>query len=170
MSSSDLRPRRVALLALLALGGCHLHPIYAADQTRKAQPELAAIEVPPLSGRRDQFLRNYLLDEFNPQGMAVAPAYRLGVTVSQQSNALAIQLDNTATRVNLVVGASFTLTRKTDGAVLYESAIRRVVSYNIRSDPFATLIAEQDAERRASREVAKQIRTILSVYFSERAA
>ncbi len=40
------------------------------------------------------------------------------------------------------------------------------MSYNIRSDPFATLITEQDAERRAAREVARQIRTILSLYFA----
>ena len=51
--------------------------------------------------------------------------------------------------------------------MLYDSATRRVVSYNVRTDPFATLIAEQDAERRASREVARQIRTILSLYFAE---
>ena len=88
----------------------------------------------------------------------------------QESNTLAIQLDNTATRVNLALGAAFTLTRRSDGAVLYDSAVRRVVSYNIRSDPFATLITEQDAERRAAREVARQIRTILSLYFANQAA
>ena len=169
MSSSDLVPRRFALMALLALGACNLRPIYAAPETSKVVPDLAAIEINELGGRRGQYLRNYLLDEFNPQGIVVPPAYKLGVVVTRQSNSLAIQLDNTATRVNMIMGASFTLTRLTDGNVLYNSAIRRVVSYNIRSDPFATLIAEQDAERRASREVARQIRTVLSLYFSERA-
>lgn len=169
MSSSDPRPRRLVLLGLLALGACNLRPIYGAAETRKVLPDLAAIEVDELPGRRGQFFRNYLIDEFNPQGVSVAPAYKLGVVVTRQSNSLSIQLDNTATRVNLIMGASFTLTRMSDGAVLYDSAVRRVVSYNIRSDPFATLIAQQDAERRASREVARQIRTVLSLYFSDRA-
>ena len=44
------------------------------------------------------------------------------------------------------------------------------MSYNVRGDPFATLIAEQDAERRAAREVARQIRTMLQLYFAEQAA
>ena len=53
--------------------------------------------------------------------------------------------------------------------MLYNSAIRRVVSYNVRTDPFSTLIAEQDAERRAAHELATQIRTMLSLYFADRA-
>ncbi len=169
MSSSDPRSRRLVLVAVLALAGCHLRPIYSAPETNKVLPDLAAIEVDDLSGRRGQFLHDYLIDEFNPQGVSVAPAYGLAVQLTRQSSSLAIQLDNTATRVNLIMGASFTLTRKSDGAVLYNSAIRRVVSYNVRSDPFSTLIAEQDADRRAVRELARQIRTVLSLYFSDRA-
>ena len=45
-----------------------------------------------------------------------------------------------------------------------------MVSYNVRGDPFATLIAEQDAERRAGREVARQIRTMVQLYFKDQAA
>ena len=48
---------------------------------------------------------------------------------------------------------------------LYRSAVRRVASYNVISEPFATLIAEQDAERRASVEVSREIRTLLTIYF-----
>jgi len=47
----------------------------------------------------------------------------------------------------------------------YRSAVRRVASYNVISDPFATLIAEQDAERRAAVEVSREIRTLLTIYF-----
>jgi len=169
MSSSDLGSRRLVLTGLLGLGACNLRPIYSAPETRKVIPDLAAIEVAQQSGRRGQYLRNYLLEEFNPQGIVVPAAYRLGIVLTRQSNTLAIQLDNTATRVNMIMAASFTLTRIGDGGVLYDSAIRRVVSYNIRSDPFATLISEEDAERRATREVARQIRTILSLYFAEQA-
>ena len=47
-------------------------------------------------GRRGQSLRGYLLDEFNPEGVQVPAAYQLDVVLRQESNALAIQLDNTA--------------------------------------------------------------------------
>lgn len=169
MLSSELR-RRSAIGALLALAACNLRPIYGKQEGQAVLPDLAAIDVTQLYGRRGQYLRGYLLDEFNPQGVTIPAAYQLDIVLRQESNALAIQLDNTPTRANLALGASFTLTRRSDGVVLYNSAVRRVVSYNIRSDPYATLITEQDAERRAALEVARQIRTILSLYFANRAA
>jgi len=57
-----------------------------------------------------------------------------------------------------------------DAGALYRSAVRRVASYNVISDPFATLIAEQDAERRAAVEVSREIRTLLTIYFETAAA
>ena len=169
MSWSDAR-RRTALLLLLAAAGCNLRPIYRDDEAKAVVPALAAIDVTQLYGRRGQYLRGYLLDEFNPGGAQIPPEYQLDIILRQESNTLAIQLDNTPTRANLALGAAFTLKRRSDGVVLYNSAVRRVVSYNIRSDPFATLITEQDAERRAAREIARQIRTILSLYFANRPA
>ena len=68
-------------------------------------PDLAAIDVTQLYGRRGQYLRGYLLDEFNPEGVQVS-AYQLDIVLRQEINSLAIQLDNTATRANLALGAA----------------------------------------------------------------
>ena len=169
MSWSDAR-RLLVLLVPLALAACGLKPVYRAPalepEDQPVAAELAAIDVTELYGRRGQYLRSYLIEEFNPQGATIPAEYQLDIILRQESNTLAIQLDNTPTRANLALGAAFTLKRRKDGALLFDSAVRRVVSYNIRSDPFATLITEQDAERRAAREVARQIRTILSLYFA----
>jgi LPS-assembly lipoprotein len=169
MSWSEPR-RHLLLTCLLGLGACGLQPIYGRQEARTVVPVMAAIDVNQLYGRRGQYLRVYLLDELNPQGVQVPPEYHLDIVLRQESNALAIQLDNTPTRVNLALGAAFTLRRLADGAVLFDSAVRRVVSYNVRSEPFTTLITEQDAEQRAAREVARQIRTQLSLYFAKQAA
>ncbi|MGD9507699.1 MAG: LPS assembly lipoprotein LptE [Geminicoccaceae bacterium] len=169
MSWSEAR-RHFLLTGLLGLGACGLQPIYGRSEARKVVPVLASIDVTQLYGRRGQYLRSYLLDELNPEGVRLSPEYQLDITLRQESNALAIQLDNTPTRANLALGAAFTLRRRADGAVVFDSAVRRVVSYNIRSDPFATLITEQDAERRAAKEVARQIRTQLSLYFAQQTA
>jgi LPS-assembly lipoprotein len=175
MSSSEaaMRRRRLGLLllgGLQALAACNLRPVYSRPADNEVMPRLAAIDIETLYGRRGVFFRNYLIDELNPDGITVPTAYNLEVRLRQEQNALAIQLDDTATRYNLILGADFALKRKADGAVLYSSATRRVVSYNVRSDPFATLVAEQDAERRAARAVARQIRTMLSLYFLEQPA
>lgn len=169
MSWSETR-RRSLLTGLLGLGACGLQPIYGREEARKVVPVLASVNVSQLYGRRGQYLRGYLLDELNPEGVRVSSEYQLDIVLRQESNALAIQLDNTPTRANLALGAVYTLRRRSDGAVMFDSAVRRVVSYNIRSDPFATLITEQDAERRAAKEVARQIRTQLSLYFAKQSA
>ena len=165
------RRKLAAALALLpALAACGLRPIYAQAERATLLPTLAAIEVGDQPGSRGQYFRNALLDQLNPEGIVVPPEYDLEVRLRQESNSLAIQLDNSATRYNLVLGADFVLKRRSDGQILYNSATRRVVSYNERGNPFATLIAEQDAARRAAQEVARQIRVMLSLYFAEQTA
>ena len=53
---------------------------------------------------------------------------------------------------------------------LYQSAARRVASFNQRQAPFATQIAQQDAEDRAARELSNFIRAQLALYFVDHPA
>ena len=77
-----------------------------------------------------------------------------------------LQLDNQVTRYNLTLATAFQLRRRADRRPLYDGMVRRVASYNVRREPFATLIAEQDAERRAAREISQEIATQLAVLFA----
>lgn len=166
-------PRRTVLTALggaLAgsLGGCGFRPLYggAGDADEPAvREQLAAVEIRGLGGRLGQVLRNDLLDLLNPSGAPVPASYVLAVELRRFASALGIQLDNTITRYNLVLVARFQLRERDTQRVLYRSLVRRVSSYNVSQQPFADLIAEQDAERRVAREVANDIRTQLAVHF-----
>jgi LPS-assembly lipoprotein len=171
MSWSEPFPRRRLLLlaAALPLAGCNLRPLHVGARGAALNRDLAAVEVDPADRRLDQTMRNFLIEELNPAGVQLPPEYRLTVVLQRAKNALAIQLDDVATRFDLSLAATFELKAKADSRVLYRSAIRRVVSYNVRSEPFATLVAEQDAERRAAREVSRQIRTQLALYFAKAA-
>jgi LPS-assembly lipoprotein len=171
MSWSEPLPRRRLLLlaAALPLAGCNLRPLHGGARGAALNRDLAAVEVDPADRRLDQTMRNFLIEELNPAGVQLPPEYRLTVVLQRAKNALAIQLDDVATRFDLSLAATFELKAKADSRVLYRSAIRRVVSYNVRSEPFATLVAEQDAERRAAREVSRQIRTQLALYFAKAA-
>ena len=171
MSWSEPLPRRRLLLlaAALPLAGCNLRPLHGGARGAALNRDLAAVEVDPADRRLDQTMRNFLIEELNPAGVQLPPEYRLTVVLQRAKNALAIQLDDVATRFDLSLAATFELKAKADSRVLYRSAIRRVVSYNVRSEPFATLVAEQDAERRAAREVSRRIRTQLALYFAKAA-
>lgn len=157
-----------ALVPLLA-AGCDLRPVHGGSRGPAVNRELAAVTIDEGDGRLGQTLREYLIDELNPAGVGVPPLYALSLKLDRSQNALAIQLDDVATRFNLGLAVVFELKGKADGKTLYRSAVRRVASYNVRDEPFATQVAERDAERRAARELARQIRTQLSLYFARTA-
>ena len=157
MSWSEAAPARCSpLLLLLALGGCNLRPIYGgagrAGGRRRTSPRSRSTQ---LDGRRGQVPAQLPARRAQPAGRRRSrPPTSSTSCCARQSNALAIQLDNTATRYNLIARRHLQPDAHAPTArCSTDSAVRRVVSYNIRSDPFATLIAEQDAERRAAREV-----------------
>ena len=89
--------------------------------------------------------------------MRAAPAYNLDVILSERTENLAIQRDHTATRANLVMTAKFTLTELARNEVVILGSSQSFNSYNISRFQFATLSAENDARRRAARELAEDI-------------
>ena len=157
------RPLLLAGLALLA--GCGFRPLLREPDGADVREALAAIEVAGLSGRLGQILRTSLQDELNPVGIEVPARYQLLVRLSRKTDALAIQLDNTITRFNLTLTARFQLRDKTDNRVLYASSVQRIASYNVRRAPYATLVAELDAEQRAAEEMGTNIRSMLVIHF-----
>jgi LPS-assembly lipoprotein len=159
--------RRTVIVGLCAaLGACGFRPLLTVDDGPQVRAELQAVEIQGLGGRLGQLVQNALLDELQATGAAGAPRYVLTVQLQLFTDAFAIQFDNTITRYNLTLIADFRLTRREDQQVLYQSAVQRVTSYNVLQQPFATLTAEQAAERRAAEEVGNNIRTLLAVYFA----
>ncbi|MGH6921227.1 MAG: LPS assembly lipoprotein LptE [Geminicoccaceae bacterium] len=172
MWSSEAAPatRRTALVAAgLALAACTLRPLLHATNDQGVRSELEAISITGLDDRLGQLVRNALLDELNPTGAPVPSRYILDVELQRSAQALGIQLDNVITRFNLTLTASFQLLDSKSGELLYQSQVQRIASYNVSLQPYATLAAEVDAERRIAREVGDNITTLLAVHFAQQA-
>ena len=161
--------RRILISALLMLAACELRPLHMAPAGATINEALATIEVSAPKTPVGQQLATHLIDDLNPAGVSVESRYRLEVSLERTRTALAIQLDDRITRYDLTLAAFFRLISLEEDRTIYRSAVRRVASYNVVREPFATLIAEQDAERRAAIEISRQIRTLLAVRFAERA-
>jgi LPS-assembly lipoprotein len=164
--------RRAALLALCAgLGSCGFRPLLKpqAGAPTGVREDLAAVEVPSLTGRVGYLVRDGLLDQLNPTGAEVPGRYRLDVRLRERTGALGIQLDNTITRYNLTLVARFSLVDLGTGRTVYRAVVRRVASYNAQRAVYAEFSAQQDAERRAAREVSNDIRTQLAIHFARQA-
>jgi LPS-assembly lipoprotein len=158
--------RGALLLASMALAACTLRPLLHAVDDNGVRTQLEATKVVGLDGRLGQLVRNALLDQLNPAGVDSPSDFILQVRLQRNAQALGIQSNNDITRFNLRLTARFELVEAKSGKVLYESQVQRIASYNVGSQPYATLSAETDAERRVAREVGTNIRTELAVYFA----
>jgi LPS-assembly lipoprotein len=168
MSWSEGATRRAALCgASLLLAACTLRPMLHATGDDDVRGELEAISITGLDGRIGQLVRNALQDELNPTGAAVPSRYILEIDLQRSAQALGIQLDGLITRFNLTLSANFQLMDASSGQVIYQSYVQRIASYNVSLQPYATLAAEVDAERRIAREVGDNIGTLLAVHFAQ---
>jgi len=158
-----------AVLALAVLAGCGFQPLYATGKDGETATEdgLAATRIQPMKGRTGQQLHNLLRDRLNPGGQSIAPAYELEIQLSKSITQLGIRKDETATRANLTMTASFSLRDAQSKNTLLNSKAISVNSYNILDALYATTVAENNAVERGLRELADDIRLRLAIYFAD---
>lgn len=148
------------------LSACGFEPLYrTADRGAETEQLLSRIEVPPIADRLGQLVRTVLNDRLKPRA-APQPLYAVVVTLTESTQGLAVRRDASATRANLIVNATFTLSDISGGENLLSGKIRSVNGYDILTSDFATLAAEKDARRRGARDVADAIFDRLAIYMS----
>jgi LPS-assembly lipoprotein len=161
---------RVVVLGLCALvvAGCGFRPLYGGGRDSVAATELATIRIEPIADRIGQQLRNHLLDLLSPTGRAGVPRYVLRVELSGSTQGLAVAKTELATRANYRLVAQYRLLGPGGKPLIFQASNKVVSSYDILTSDFATLIAEKDAKARAVREIGKDIRTQLALFFVQR--
>jgi LPS-assembly lipoprotein len=160
--------RRALLVLPLALAACGFQPLYG-ERTRGGPGSVEAlgqIAVGAIPDRLGQILRNNLVDRLTPAGEPDRPRYRLAVALIVSKEGLAITKDESITRFNLRINASFVLYDAQSNAEVTRGVSRTIAAYNVVTSQFATLVAEKDAESRAARELSDDIRTRLAVFFT----
>ena len=165
------RPKKVlvalALVSGLALNACGFRPLYGeTSEGASSFDSLETIQIAALPDRTGQQLHNLLRDRINPRGQPNRPEYILRILLSEQTEALAIDEDETATRANLRLSASFTLTKLNGDEVVFTGLSNSINSYNIVDSQFATYVSQGDARERALRELSEDIRLRLATYFA----
>lgn len=156
-----------ATVALGGLAGCGFQPLHGqADSGSPVTMGLSSVRVEPLRDRVGQQMHNFLRDRLNPQGQPASPSYSLRVQVTETLSETGVRRDETATRANLRINASFSLFDFGGGEELFTGRSSSTTSYDILENPFATTVSEEDARERALREVADDIQTRLSIYFT----
>ena len=144
-----------ALLIVTALGlsGCGFTPLYGETGVGSS---LSRIAVTTQDDRLGYRVREQLEDALGRDG-SQAPLWRLETALEQSRRPLGRRIDDTATRYELTVRGSWTLTPSAGGAAV--SGVETVTTtYAAADQPFAAIAAQQDGEERAAAELARLIR------------
>jgi len=171
------------LFLSVLLGACGFRPLYGKHVSGNVPAEqyLALTEVAQIKDRIGQQLRNNLLNHLNPKGPAEKPLYRLSISITQSINNLGVQKSAVVTRANLQVSATYGLTKLhapvtlADGSQSYANTsltsgtILSTSSYDIPQAQYAVRASLKDAQTRAVKEIADDIKTRLAVYFKQNA-
>lgn len=157
------------------LCSCGYSPLYnqRASSDLKVTKNLELIEIQPIKDRIGQSLRNNLLLHLNPKGKPANPLYKLRVTLKEVRSNLGVKKSAVVTRGNLKVLAAFTLSKAgsmvtgIEASRLFTAKVTAISSYDIPQAQYAALAAVKDAQARALRNIADNIKTKLGIYFSQ---
>jgi len=171
--------RRRAFIASVAAGvsltGCGFSPVYmrtASGTAGIAQSELSSVHVDIIPDRPGQLLRQALQQRLEGSGSGLVTKYDLSVNYSIGGEGIAIQPDNTVTRIRFIARGAWTLYAQNPAHTqLAKGSAMNVDGLNILDQQYfeADLVTEV-VQRRMSEQIADQITIQLAAYFRKQAA
>jgi len=169
--------RIAAVVAAGALNAACFQPLYA-SRTASGTPlgtQLAQVDVDHINApngtpesRVAVELQEALKFELNGGGGTISPTHRLAVRMIISRNSIITDVTTGRTQAEITgIDASFTLTELATGkAVMNGRTFTRVSSeYPGQQQRFARVRARMDAETRAAKVIAENVRTRVASYF-----
>lgn len=153
-------------------GDSGFRPLYASSSLSGADvnEKLAKLEVAPIPGRVGQRVRNELIFQSTGGGYAAEqPAYRLEIVLTESISATLVQIDGNSSGSVYNLKARFRLVRIDDRSVALEGDSYGRVAFQRFDSVFSNVRARQDAENRAARNVADDLKSRLAAYLSNAA-
>jgi LPS-assembly lipoprotein len=161
--------RRAALtLALFALTGCGLRPLYGGGSGGAVASTLGSVTVAPIGGQSGWLMRNKLVERLGAGGTTAA-AYRLDVTLDDNITSFGVRSDQAATQERRTLRARYQLVDLKNGTVVLDSTAGSDAGIDIVSSEYATVAAEQTALENLTDIVADQITARVALFASRSA-
>ena len=170
--------RAVAGLALAALAGGCFQPLYG-ERSPTGGPvlrdQLSAVDVLQIDAPKGSDeariaveIRNALLYVFTGGGYAAPPTHRLKIAIASTRASIIVDVNTSRPDIeNYGINASYSLTEIATGKVVVTGQTFARVSYDIpgQEQRFARIRGLRDAELRAAKVVADNVRSRLASYF-----
>jgi LPS-assembly lipoprotein len=170
--------RAVAALAIAALAGGCFQPLYG-DHSPTGGPvlrdQLSAVDILQIDApkgtdesRLAVEIRNALLFDFTGGESAASPTHRLKISMGSTRSSVIVDIHTSRPDIeNYGINATYSLTEIATGKVVVTGTTFARVSYDIpgQQQRFARQRGLRDAESRAAKVIADNIRSRLASYF-----
>jgi LPS-assembly lipoprotein len=156
------------VLAACSDGG--LRPLYGATPSGAGlQERMAQVDVAPIPGRVGQRIRNDLIFYSTGGGTPLPPTHRLDVTIHETVLSTLVRLDGDSLGQIYALQASFKLIRIADKKVVLEGGSNARAGFERFKSIYSNVRARDDAENRAARTIADDLKTRVAIYLSREA-
>jgi len=161
-----------ALLALLPLGGC-FRPLYASRTLPGGEDLLEvmrAIDVTASGDRTGQFFRNELLFLLRGgQAGAERPKYRLEHRITQRVSAISVQVFSDVPQSFILnLSIVYVLWDLDSNRIVLQGKSFSEASFTFSNQRFANSRAQIDAQERAAKAIADDVRIRLASFLSDK--
>jgi LPS-assembly lipoprotein len=175
-SASRRRTRLGVLLALLvaaALAGCGesaFHPLYAPSASGALVTDrMKEVDIAPIPGRVGQRIRNELVFQSTGGGNALPPQYRFEVVLQENVTSTLVNVTGQVGGAVYAVQASFRLIDPKTKKVVFQGTSHARAPFERFESIYSNVRAREDAENRAARVIADDLKTRLAAYLSRAA-
>lgn len=158
--------------ALAACGNDGFRPLYGPTPTGAPLSErMAAVSVAPIGGRVGQRIRNELIfASTGGAGTTTPPQYTFEVVIRESVTSTLVRSTGEAASQVYSLDANFRLIRIRDKVVVLQGLSGGRAGFERYSSIFSNVRAREDAENRAAKTVAEDIKSRLATFLATNAA
>ena len=140
-------------------GGCGFRPLYGSGGDGGGVVGQVRVVAPP--GRDGYYYQRVLNRRLGDAGET--PRYTLSTTLRFDRRETAITVEEDVTRYDVLGSAAYRLTPVGTAEPALEGVAEAVSAYTTLAEPYATAVAERDARRRVSEELAQKVYAVVAI-------
>jgi LPS-assembly lipoprotein len=155
-------------LAATGLAGCGsggFQPLYATGGGAAVQ-KIAELDIAPVPGRVGQRVRNELIFDRSASGDTRPPTKRLDIRLTESLLTTLVQLDGNSTGQTYQIEAVYRIVDLATSRPEYEGRSIARANFERFESIYSNVRAREDAENRAARTIAGEIKTRVAVHLS----
>jgi len=151
------------------LMGCEggFRPLYGVTPSGVGvQERMAQVEVAPIPGRVGQRIRNEVIFQSTGGELPLPPTHRLEVAIKETVISTLVKIDGSSLGQIYAIEATFRMVRINDKKVVLEGTSHARAAFERFQSIYSNVRAREDAENRAARTIADDLKTRLATYLS----